>query len=92
MRVPTREAAHGTPYEQMWQTPPHWPQDVHMVSMDQMGNLGIDLDNNLYWDGVPIVTRRTVQLEGWSLLLASVATAATVLAAVWPVGLHLQWW
>lgn len=92
MTIPrTREEAKGTKYEPLWQTPPHWPDHVHMIPLNAFENMGIDGRNRLYWDGVPIVTKNTVQLEGWSLLFAAVATAATAFSAVWPVALKFHW-
>lgn len=88
-----RAEAKGTPSEPLWQTPPHWPDDVHMIPINGFANMGIrPSDNALFWDGRPVETKRSVNLEGWSLALAIVATGATVVAAVWPVGLHFGWW
>ena len=92
MTVPrTRDEAKGTPYEELWQTPPHWPEHVHMIPLNAFSNMGIDGTNRLYWDGVPIVTKNAVRLEGWSFVFAMIATLATVLAAVWRIAVHLKW-
>jgi hypothetical protein len=90
MVVPeSREEAIGTPYEFHWRTPDDWPRHVRLVSNKELGaNLGIDRRNRLYWAGVPIVTKHTVRLEGWSLGLAFVATAATAIATAWPILLY----
>lgn len=90
MTVPrSREEAIGTPYEVNWRTPDDWPRHVRLISNKELGgNLGIDHRNRLYWSGVPIVTQNTIRLEGWSLLLAFIATVATAAAAAWPILLY----
>lgn len=86
-----RQEAKGTKYEALWQTPPHWPDHVRLVPVNDYDKWGLDHKNQLYWDGVPVVTRNTVRLEGWSFALALAATAVTAIAAIWPIALHLGW-
>lgn len=93
MSIPrNRREAKGTKYEPLFETPSHWPDNVRIISVDGFDNMGLDPDNRLYWDGVPIVTKRTISLEGWSLTLAVIATVATVMTAIWPIGVHYSWW
>ncbi|MGV8833166.1 MAG: hypothetical protein ACOH2N_14405 [Devosia sp.] len=92
MAVPrSREEAKGTEYEPLWQTPQHWPDHVHKIPINAFENMGIDGHNRLYWDGVPIVTKNTVRLEGWSFVLALIATISAAIAAGWPIAVNLGW-
>jgi hypothetical protein len=93
MNIPrSRAEAKGTPFEEHWDTPSNWPDDVHKITNDLFDRMGIrPADSTLFWDGRPLVTKGSVNLEGWSLVLAGIATAATVTAALWPVIVHFGW-
>lgn len=69
-----------------------WPKDVHGITQAGLGKLGVqDGTHALHWDGVPLVTKNTIRLEGWSFVLALIATIATAIAALWPIAVHLGW-
>ena len=36
-------------------TPDHWPKNVHPMSYDDLGKMGVDDSHRLYWDGQEIV-------------------------------------
>lgn len=64
---------------------------VRPISIDELDRLGIDEENNLYWDGKPIVIRRRISLP-WFVNLAAVGAAtATIIMAVVQVLDFLGW-
>ena len=91
---PNRAAAKGTRYEHLFDTPAHWPDDVHYLTMDNMGMLGRRArTNQLLWDGHALVTeRRLANFERWlavvTLVLAGIGVAATV-AQAWAAWLSV---
>ncbi|NGP18907.1 hypothetical protein [Devosia aurantiaca] len=87
----SRAEAEGTKHEALWQTPPHWPDHVRLVPIADYDKWGLDGSNQLYWDGVPVLTRNTIRLEGWTLFFAAAATMATAVSALWPITLHFHW-
>jgi hypothetical protein len=52
--------------------PTDWPTGVRPISLEGLSLLGIGPDNRLYWDGQPLKIERTISLDGWQTLLASV--------------------
>ena len=68
-------------------SPPNWPQGVDPIGLDDLNRLGIDAENQLYWDGHRIEIRRLfvlTRLQKWFAagvtivgLLAGLATIAT---------------
>jgi hypothetical protein len=62
------------------------------ITLDQFAQMQIDdTDGRLFWKGQPVVTRQELGLEGATFVLAALATAATLVAAVWPIAVHLHW-
>ena len=83
-KVPeSREAAKGTKFEELYNTPADWPRNVHHLPLDQLDQLGRDPQTNqLYWDGDPLVTEKRFATQerviGWiSVALAAIGVAAT---------------
>ena len=51
--------------------------DIHGVTWNDIGRLGVDEQNNLYWDNKPLITRRKVTLPllvNWAAILAGAST------------------
>jgi hypothetical protein len=67
----------------MTDRPKHWPPDVEPLTVEEFEKLGRNAQNELFWDGRPLVTRSqylfTWPQIGLAVLaaLASVATVAT---------------
>ncbi|TAU80469.1 hypothetical protein ELI41_29625 (plasmid) [Rhizobium leguminosarum] len=62
------------------ETPPSdWPAEVKAISFSGLNLFGIDVDNNLYWDGRRLqhITRlgRTERGLAWLVALSTVASA-----------------
>ena len=51
--------------EQSEVPPEHWPPGVQQMNIGQIGMLGVDNENQLYWDGRPVEIRRRVSLSFW---------------------------
>lgn len=84
---PNRAAAKGTKFEHLYDTPAHWPDDVHHLTLGNMGMLGRRArTNELLWDGSPLVTmRRFTDFERGlaiaGLIIALIGVVATVVQA-----------
>ena len=65
--------------------PPHWPDGVEQLTFEHTAKLGVGRDNQLYWDGKPIVTKSKISLP-WFVNVAAVAAG---LAAVVMAGLDI---
>ena len=57
-----------------------WPKGVRGVSFDELDNLGMDADKNLYWDGERLHTSSRVNLTLWQRIgaVVTVLSAAAV--------------
>ena len=56
-----------------------WPAGVSPISYQGIGRLGVGRDNQLYWDGRPVVTRSRLELSRWQRVVA-IVTALMVIA------------
>ncbi len=68
--------------------------NVHGLTMEELGRLGIDERNNLYWDGKPLITRRKVTLPLFvnvAAVLAGLATALIAFIQFWYFWMELGW-
>ncbi len=54
---------------------------VHEITWDEIGRLGVDERNHLYWDDKPLITRRKVTLPLLVNVAAVLAGAATAIIA-----------
>ena len=54
---------------------------VHAITYEDIGKLGVDENNNLYWDGRPVLTRRNIRLPWFVNVAAIVASLSTVVMA-----------
>lgn len=60
--------------------PEHWPKHVSPISFDGLGRVGVDRDNNLYWDGKRLQTVSKLGLVE-RLLATAVALGTVSMAA-----------
>ena len=51
---------------------------IHPITFNDIGKLGVDENNQLYWQGKPIVTKERIVLEWWVNLAAIVAAFSTL--------------
>jgi len=52
---------------------------LRTISIDELDNLKLDENNQLYWQDKPIVTKKKVSLRGYELLLATIVALATAI-------------
>jgi hypothetical protein len=65
------------------ETPPaEWPAGVQPISLEGLALIGVDADNQLYWDGKVIEIRRSLRLTWWQAALAIVTGLSTVSLAM----------
>jgi len=51
---------------------------IREITWDDIGKLGVDENNQLYWNGKPIVTKGKIILEWW-INLAAIITAVSAI-------------
>jgi hypothetical protein len=61
--------------------PENWPNGVRPIAINEMQALGIDAAGNLYWHGKSVAIRK-IQLRPIELIIAGLATAATLIQAL----------
>ena len=59
----------------------NWPQNVRGLTIDETGGLGIDKNNQLYWNGEPVVIKKQIRLGDREFIL----TLAGISLAFWGV-------
>ncbi|MDR9783458.1 hypothetical protein [Rhizobium redzepovicii] len=70
--------------------PPEWPADVNPVSLNGVSLLGIDANNNLYWDGKRLqLATRLGTVERVLAVLVSIGTVSS--AVIEGLDLYLTW-
>ena len=88
----TREAAQGTPYANLWDTPTDWPRNVRFMSIDEM-DFGIDpASDDVYYRGRPLQFEQVISLNAVQFIVAALGVAAALIAALWPMGVAYGWW
>jgi hypothetical protein len=90
-----RKEATGTQYEDLFNTPEHWPDSVrHLTFDDEL--LGIDAKTyELYWNGNRVKVSNRFDLTKFQLSLASITASGAALgglAAAASAGHVLGWW
>jgi len=58
------------------------PSEIRPITFDEVGNLGLDAENNLYWQGKRVQIRETYELASFERWIASLAALATVVIAI----------
>ena len=64
---------------------------IRPLLFDEADKLGIDEENNLYWDNKQIQTKTIISLEGCTFLLALVATIAASVDAFCNLNTIFHW-
>ena len=60
----------------------HWPDGVTSISYDGIGKLGVDRNQQLYWDGKPVEVKRRLDLTFWQKVLGGITALAIVLGGI----------
>ncbi len=58
------------------------PDDVAPIGIEDLGRLGIDSTNQLFWDGKRVELRRKLVLTGLQKLVAGVVTVCAILSGL----------
>ncbi len=53
--------------------PSHWPKGVVPITMNGLSLLGLDEDNQPYWDGKPVIIKKKIRLAKWELAASLLA-------------------
>jgi len=60
----------------------HWPQGVERIGIEDLDRLGIDRENQLFWDGRRIEIHRRLDLTGVQKLAAILVTLFAILGGL----------
>ncbi len=59
-----------------------WPEGVEQVGLEDLGRLGIDRDDQLFWDGRRIEVRKSLNLTLFQKVITGIVTFFAVLGGV----------
>lgn len=62
--------------------PPHWPPDVKPIDVEDVGRLGLNRENELFWDGKAVEIRRPLVLTRAQKVLAVVVSICAILGGL----------
>lgn len=68
-----------------------WPSDVHGITWDDTGRLGVGSDNRLYWDGKPVVTESRLGFTTLQKFGAGVTVIAAALGGIYALLKIIDW-
>ena len=74
----------------------HWPPGVRTLGINEVDLLGIDAEGTLYWNGKPVVVRRSLDLTrgqaalGWIVGIAAVVAALAAVVQAWAAWVSLK--
>jgi hypothetical protein len=63
-------------------TPAGWPHGVKRVAVEDLRHLGINDNNELFWDGRRVEIRRPLVLTGFQKFVTAVVTIFAVLGGI----------
>jgi len=59
--------------------PPRWPSGVEPISLEDLGRIGINARNELFWDGRHVEIRRRLTFSRFQKFIAVVVTGCAIL-------------
>jgi hypothetical protein len=62
--------------------PASWLKGVEQVGLEDLGRLGINGDDQLFWDGRRVEVRRSLNLTGFQKIITGIVTFFAVLGGV----------
>lgn len=62
--------------------PAGWPADVDPISLEDLGRLGINPQQELFWDGLRVEVRRRLILTRFQKLIAFVVSVCAILGGL----------
>ncbi len=66
----------------MGRDPTDWPAGVEQIGLEDLGRLGINKNDQLFWDGRRIELRQSLALTGFQKAIAGTAALCAVLGAL----------
>lgn len=63
-------------------TPPSWPHGVEPISVDDLARLGINAQQELFWDGPRVEIRQRLTFTGFQKFIAFVVTICAILGGL----------
>jgi hypothetical protein len=61
---------------------PAWPGEVRSIGVEDLGRLGLNPDNELFWDGKRIEVRQTLTLTRLQKVLAVIVSVFAILGGL----------
>jgi hypothetical protein len=61
---------------------PPWPHDIRPIGVEDLGRLGLNADNQLFWDGKRIEVRQEFTLTRLQKVLAVIVSIFAVLGGL----------
>jgi len=71
-----------------------WPTGVSGITIDDMGKMGVDEKNKLYWDGEKIILENKISLGLVELCVAIFVAGLVLISTIigaWQWGCDLEW-
>lgn len=62
--------------------PASWPAGVEQIGLEDLGRLGINKNDQLFWDGRRIEVRQSLVLTSFQKVIAGLAAVCAVLGAL----------
>jgi len=62
--------------------PETWPTGVEQIGLEDLGRLGINQDDQLFWDGRQVEVRRPLVLTAFQKRLATIVTVRAILGGL----------
>jgi hypothetical protein len=62
------------------------------IGQDELDNFQFDESGRLHWNGEAVLLEKRIRLETYQIVLASVATAGSLLSGIHPFGHSFGWW
>ena len=66
------------------------PKQVRPITFDEMGSLGLDEDNQLYWDDKPIEIKNRLSLGAWERMAVIIGGFSTLIIAIFTVLMYVR--
>jgi hypothetical protein len=77
----------------------NWPEDVEPITLDSLARLGIDRDDQLYWDGKRVEIQQRLKLSCLQTAFALVVGLAAIIGGFgtglnegFDLGCKRAWW
>ncbi len=66
----------------MTDRPPAWPDQVSPIGLEDLGRLGLNPENQLFWDGKRIEVRQALTLTRMQKVLAVIVSVCAIMGSL----------